>query len=533
MVTTAKAPECGTCHRLSFPAIGSIATAMLLVYAHADAAEWKITPNLNLKETYTDNVSLAPPGQEKSDFITQITPGISLTGTGARLKLNANYSMQNLVYAEESSRNTMNHLLNANANAELIDDLFFLDGRAAISQQNISLLGPQATDNVNTTGNRTEVQTYSVSPYLRHKFSNFASTEVRYTHDEVSTGGSGLANSQADRVQLSLNSGSAFDTLGWGLSYSNGKTSYANTANIHPPTTDTEILTGSLHYSVTPKFRLTATSGYEKNNYISTGIKPEGSFWSAGFSWAPSARTSIDASTGKRYFGDSYSLAASHRTRLTAWSLGYSEDITSTRSQFLVPTDQASVLDLFWATYIPGYATMDPVTRYQNAQKYIDTKGLPPELAALAGPVNYLTNSFFLQKSLKASVAMMGAKNALILSLFSTSRDAQTSLTQDSILFGNSSLAQNDRTKQVGGSAAWNFRIDQRTSANVNLVYSRNSFPSLGRTDNNKTIRLSLSRRLQPKLDGTVELRRIQLDSSQAGSGYSENALTASLFMRF
>ena len=89
MVTTAKAPECGTCHRLSFPATCSIATAMLLVYSHTGAAEWKITPGLDLKETYTDNVRLAPPGHEKSDFITQVNPGISQSGTGPRLKLNA------------------------------------------------------------------------------------------------------------------------------------------------------------------------------------------------------------------------------------------------------------------------------------------------------------------------------------------------------------------------------------------------------------------------------------------------------------
>ncbi|MHB1291137.1 MAG: TIGR03016 family PEP-CTERM system-associated outer membrane protein [Sulfuricella sp.] len=497
------------------------------MYSHAGAAEWKITPSLALKETYTDNVRLAPPGLEKSEFITQVNPGISLTGTGPRLKLNANYVMQNLVYAEESSRNTMNHMLNANANAELVDNLFFLDGRAAISQQNISLLGPQAADNVNVTGNRTEVQTYSVSPYLRHSFSNYASTEIRYTHDEVSTGGSGLLNSQADRIQLGLNSGSAFKTLGWGLNYRNGKTSYGNTANTNIPATDTEVLSGSLRYSVTPKFRLTATGGYEKNNYISIGTKPEGSFWSAGFSWAPSARTSIDASAGRRFFGSTYSLAASHRTRLTAWNLGYSEDITSTRSQFLIPVtiDTASFLNQLWAATIP-----DPVIRQQFVDAFIQGNGLP---AALSESVNYLTNRFFLQKRLQASVAVTGAKNSLVLSLFHVTREAQTAQSQDSILLGGGTLALNDRTKQVGGNAFWNWRIGSRTSANLNAGYTKNSFPSLGRTDNNKTIRLSLTRQFQPKLNGSVELRRLQRDSSQDSADYSENAATASLFMRF
>jgi len=523
MVIMVKAPECGTCHWLSFPAIGSIATAMLLAYAHADAAEWKVTPSLNLQETYTDNVALAPPGFEKSEFITQINPGISLTGTGPRLKLNASYVMQNLIYAEDGSRNTMNHMLNANANAELVDNLFFLDGRAAISQQNISLLGPQAADNVNVTGNRTEVKTYSVSPYLRHSFSNFASSELRYTHDEVSTGVGGLSDTQADRIQLGLNSGPAFNTLGWGLNYSNQKTAYANTANINAQSIDSEILTGNLRYLVTPRFSLTATGGYEKNDYISIGPKPDGSFWSAGFSWAPSALTSVDASAGRRYFGSTFSLAASHRTRLTAWNLGYSEDITSTQSQFLVPTtiDTASFLKP-----LLDNPALTP-TQKQDIETFIQ------RYPTLPGSINDLTNRLFLQKSLHASVALTGAKNTLILSLFAASREAQTSQAQDSALFASSILAQSDRTKQVGGNAFWNWRIGPRTSANINLGYARNSIPSLGRTDNDKTIRLSLARQFQPKLNGSVELRRLQRDSSQSGGDYRENAATASLTMSF
>jgi uncharacterized protein (PEP-CTERM system associated) len=432
--------------------------------------------------------------------------------------------MQNLVYAEDSSRNTMNHLLNANANAELVDNLFFLDGRASISQQNISLLGPQTADNVHITGNRTEVQTYSVSPYLRHSFSNYASTEVRYTHDEVSTGGSGLANSQADRIQLSLNSGSAFNRLGWGLNYSNGKTSYGNIASTNFPTVDTEVFSGSLSYAITPKFRLTATGGYETNNYISIGPKPDGSFWSGGFSWAPSATTSIDGSAGRRFFGDTYSLAASHRTRMTTWTLGYSEDITSTRSQFLTPitTDSASfykpALDSPFLTpafkqWLATYIQLNPTT--------------------IVGFNNDFTNRHFLQKRLQASVAVMSAKNTLILSLFHMSREAQTPQTQDSTLYDSSTLALNDSTKQVGGNAFWIWRTGPRTSANLSVGYARNSLPSLGRTDNDKTIRLSLTRQFQPNLFGSIELRRLQRDSSQSGGDYSENALVAGLSMRF
>jgi uncharacterized protein (PEP-CTERM system associated) len=85
----------------------------------------------------------------------------------------------------------------------------------------------------------------------------------------------------------------------------------------------------------------------------------------------------------------------------------------------------------------------------------------------------------------------------------------------------------------VGGSAFWNWRIGPLTSVNISVGYTRNSSPSLDRTDNDKTIRLSLTRQFQPKLNGSLEFRRLQRDSSQSGSDYSENALIAFISMRF
>lgn len=508
-------------NKLSFLSACSAVAVALLFSQQTTAAEWKITPNLNLNETYSDNITLAPQGSKKSDWVTQINPGIALSGTGSHLKVNVNYAMQNLVYAEGSSQDLTRHQLDANANAELIDNLFFLDGRASISQQNAFLLGQHAVDNINVTGNRTDVKTYSLSPYLRHGFSNFASSEVRYTHNEASSGTSGLSDSRTDNIQLQLNSGSAFRTLGWGLNYSNEKNDYTTIQN-----TDRESLSGNLNYAVSPKLNLTATGGYEKNNYISIGAKPEGSFWTAGLAWAPSTRTSIDASAGQRFFGNTYSFNASHKSRKTLWSLGYNEDITTTQSLFSdsVLTDTASSLNQLWAAQIP-----DPIARQLFVDSFIQNNGLP---LFLSRPVNYLSNRTFLQKRLHGSVSIAGKKNTLILSLFSALRDAQTPQAQDTALLGTVNQAMNDKTKQVGGTALWNWQIGSRTSASFSAGYTRSNTAFLANTDNNRTYRISLTRQFQPKLSGLLELRRLDQSSSQS-SNYQENAITASLSMKF
>ena len=252
MVTaTTKVPKNNFYHRGIFPVVGSSAAVMLLLSFHSGATDWKITPTLNLKETYTDNVRLTQ-DNEKSDFVTQINPGISLIGTGPHLKVDARYVMQNIFYAKENSENAINHQLHALANAELLDDLFFVDANASISQQNISSFGQQTTDNTNITNNRTNVKTYSISPYLLNHFQNFASSELRYTHDSVSTDGtgsavsSGLSNSQSDKILMSLKSGTDFRTLGWGLNYNKQRIDFNSSQTV-----DLETYGGDLRYLIT------------------------------------------------------------------------------------------------------------------------------------------------------------------------------------------------------------------------------------------------------------------------------------------
>lgn len=500
-----------------FPAV----TAMLLMPSNAYSADWKFAPSLDLKETYSDNIRLAPPGNEKSDFVTQINPGISLTGTAPRLKVNARYGMQNLIYAEENSRNTTRHQLNAGANAELLDDLFFIDAKASISQQNISAFGAQSADNANVTDNLTETRTYSLSPYLRHRFGSLAATELRYTHNSVDAGSGGLSSSQADRILFNLNSGTAFKTVGWGLNYNKQNIDYSNRS------IELETYSGNLRYAISPRLSLTASSGYEKNNYLSIGGAPEGSFWSAGFIWAPAERTSITASAGERFYGATYALKATHRTRMTAWSMGYREDITTTRDQFLLPAtiDTADFLSQLWTSSIP-----DPVQRQQIVDAFIRDAKLP---VSLSDSINYFTDRVFLQKRLQASAAINGVKNTIVLSMFNTLREAQTAQEMDSALLGTTNLALNNETRQTGANLLWNWRMTPLTSTNMNIGYTKTSSLSTDREDNTKSIRFGLTRKFQPKLNGSLDYRHIQRDSNLSAGDYRENAITASMHMSF
>ncbi len=121
--------------------------AMLAIVFNAYADPWTFTPSLSVSEIFTDNVGLAPSGLESSDFITTVTPGISIARESRRLKLDLNYKLQENFYKNHSDENQFINLLDASGTGELLEDRLFLDASASSSQQNITNTGGITLDN--------------------------------------------------------------------------------------------------------------------------------------------------------------------------------------------------------------------------------------------------------------------------------------------------------------------------------------------------------------------------------------------------
>ncbi len=488
------------------------------VYASdTDAIQWDFNPRLTVSETYTDNVRLGAAGlgggglfgsnQQGGDFITQINPGVLFTGVGRRFNLSTNYTMNNLIFADNSNLNRIRHQLNANATTEVIKDFFFIDGMARRTQQNATLLGPQAVDNTNVTGNRIDLRVYSVSPYLRYRLKNLATTELRYSRGIVeSNRRNGLRNSQRDSYQFNLISGIAFRTLQWGLNY--------NKNIIHFTRTNREISLersiANLRYNVTSQFALTGTGGYERNNFGGTTRDISAPSWTAGFAWAPTQRTDLNLAIGKRFFGDTYRGEFKHRRRLTTWSANYVEEVTTFNQQ---------------ASSAGGFGGFGGGLGSQDGFGGLGT------LNAL----NSANNGLFLQKRFRATVDINGVRNKLSFSIFSLSRKSLSTIDDNIELFGDEATALLARNiKQTGGNARWNYRFSPRTNASLGASFVRFKFASSNTTNNNMIYNARLTRNIQPNLTGIFSYRHIrrQSGSSQFGN-LSANSVTASLRMDF
>lgn len=494
----------------------------MLSLAAPSRADWKFVPQVELRETYTDNVALRPVGQ--ANWVTELAPGFTLDNSGPRLQFRGSYTKRFYEYSDRAIGGVHGNQqqLAADARAKLVQDLLFLDASANISQRAASAFGPQliGIGNGFASANADEVKTIRVSPYLLHRFGAYATAELRYARDYLKSENASLGQTDGNTTTLNLNSGAAFRQLGWGLYASHDRQD-----NEVAGKSNSDNAMATLRYLLTPLLSLTAGAGYDRYDYASLGGSTQGRAWSLGFKWEPGARTSVTANMGRRYYGDSYSLQAFHRSRATVWTLNYNDAVTTTRAQFMLPStvDTASLLDRMFAATIA-----DPVARRQAVDAYIQATGLP---ASIANNINYFSNRYMLQKQLQAAMALNLAHTTLLVTLADARRSGLSATEVDSGLLGSATSTLNDNTRQTSASAALNWRLNSRTAVNVNADVARIRSVSQDRTDHNRSLRVGLSHALRPKLRAGLDLRRIR-----GGNGvglYTENAISASITKQF
>ncbi len=506
----------------------STAIALLVLSPKSGAAEWEFVPRTNIRLHFTDNISLVPNSSpdKEADFVTQLIPGFFSNFTSPRFNSTINYSLINIIFAKNSDRNRSFHNLDARNTAELYENHFFVDGNVRMRQQNQSILAPQG-DVVNLTGNLRNIRQYSISPYLLERFGNLATTELRYarvlTDSDASTT---FFNSQANIYNASVISGPAFRTLEWGLNYSRQDIDF----DLRPDSVRLETEIANIQYNFTRRFGLTATGGYESNNFGQVNQDdPKGVRWSAGFIWVPSQRTSLEASAGQRFFGDTYAFNFEHQTRLFAFSSSYRENISSVWQVLNLDAtgDTGALLNGILTDQVPPGT--DPAEIARLVQLIIVELGLP---SALAFDTNYLSNRFFLQKRFISTVLFNSAKNTVIFRVFHTTR---TPLEVFPILDGLFGGLQVAHIKQKGANMTWSHQLSKsgRTRVNFNLLYRRLKFPTLFRIDHNYRAEFTISHSLSENILALVQYRLNKRTSNAVGNEFTENRFTLALNVRY
>lgn len=490
---------------------------------------WQIRPSLSVSEHFSDNIALAPAGSARNEWTTRIRPSVLVTGNSARLRFSALYAPE-FLRRELENTSGISHFLDASGRAELLARTLFVDLRSSISQQNISLQGPQADNNINTASNRASIYHYSVSPYVHHEFGTDAIGEFRLTRDAMRIGGGGggnisgntaaVSSSNSSRIDALLSNGPAYKLVTWNLALQRSAVDYEQTGQ----KVNSDFVSGSVGRLVAQDIRLNAKVGYENSGYLdASGQQLSGVFWNVGPEWTPSPRTRMSATFGRRYFGPSRAFRIDHRSRLTVWGLDYSEGVTTTRFNQTVQAPSALAL-LTDAVLRNDPQFKDPIVRQNEVQNRIAT--IPG--ARLTEPLNFLTDALFLEKRLQGTVGIQGQINTVFANLFVSNREALSVGAGTGVDF-----AVTQSIRQSGVSLSWNSRLTGSLSSNLNLAVARNTFGRLDRTDRITILRWSVTEQFTPKVTGSFSLSRSQNDSNLSASAYQENAVTVTLGMRY
>lgn len=508
---------------LALPGVTGIASAQTesVVESEQSTAQprpnWLITPSVSVEGTYTDNVNLSP--NKKADFITRLSPGITLDGKSGRASASLNYQWQHYAYANDSSRGGNQRSLAAKGQLELVDQWLFLDASHNISQQSVSAFGTQNAGNGLINSNRTETAGYSISPYIQGRLANVVDYQLRYSGTHTSSDSGALSGGTAATTQAwngRLSGATPLALLGWSLNVDRQKIHNTNGFDSR-----SDHAFGTLTYQIDPQIRLSASAGRESDNFTSTTTLQKRTTTGFGLDWAPTERTSLSLKKDRNAAGNGHSIDFTHRTALSAWKYSDSRSV-------VIPTPQMTLaragtaFDLVYRQ-LASTPFADATARASAANSVLALLGIPADLPIFG---SLMTSQPYIQRRQQASVALMGANNTVI---FSVDRSDNERIGTGIGLADD--FALNTDIRQSGFNASWAHKLTPHAALTLNASKSR-STGSSGLETSNNAWSLLLTTQLGVKTSASVGLRQNHF-SSTTGNGYDEQALTGAMQFKF
>ena len=477
----------------------------------------RITPEISLVESYTDNAGLVPAAIAKKSWVTESTPRIRIEKRGVRSKIYLDYRLRDFRYSGDSRLNNTQRLLASSAVVEAIDNWLFVDASANITQQNRSAFSiAGATDTSGPNGNRVETATSQISPRINGKLLDLASYQLRFVAADIRSKDPVLPDTKGRQWIGFIKNSRAISGFGWSLD--GNALTFRN--NIVGKSFD-ERIRGSLSYDVNPQIHVSAIVGSESTNFAGLQ-KNRASTSGFGLEWSPSASTQFAAVKEKRFFGDGHSVIFKHRTAFTVWSLTSNRDVTALPGQ-LTATGSGSTAGLLSDLLIA--AIPDPIAREAAVRKKLEESGIPAGSALSGG---FATGRPILSRTGDASVALVGIKNTVTL-IFSRRNQRAFGPT----IGATDSFSLSNDILQQGFNLNWAHRLSPLSSISLIATSLRTEGLSVAGLDTRqRSLNLLFSTRVGQNTYIAFGARRVQLDNS-LNTSYRENAALASVSLRY
>jgi uncharacterized protein (PEP-CTERM system associated) len=457
----------------------------------AVAGDLRITPHVSARETFSDNVDLAPDGKEETALISTVTAGVTIRSDSKNLNgaLDVSASVIHQTAGEDEGvrfRLSADQSSSGFATLELIDDQVFVDGSISASRELLSATTSDAESN------RETAITYTLSPYLVNHFENFANGELRYAFSQVHVVGEedrgqadGFSDDTRHRLSYSLDSGRDFTQLLW---------SFDAMASITDRTEDEDIERGDVslgvEYLVARQFSVLGSVGYQHFEDGEPSNDVDSPSWDAGFRWRPSRRVALRATYGERHDEESISADLSYQ-------IGAFTTLRASYDEVLETGQERLLRDL-------SFIDRDPET-----DLLIDTRtGLPFDPNSV--PVSILTTTTR-TKTFKAGLSYARGRNSFRIDGTVTDQDEEAGVNDEKV---NSIHASFGR------------QLNRRTNLRVFGTYQDSRIEDEDRDDDEYTIGSSVSYRLGRQATAFGGYTYRMQDSTDPTDEYSENRVT-------
>lgn len=451
----------------------------LLAASPAFSADWRISPSVTVGVSHSDNINLATPGNEVSDQVLQVTPGIVATYAGPRFEADIDYQIQALQYRDDSDLDEVYHHLDAEATGWLVPRSFSLDGLISVRQQIVDRTAPIPSSTFSGSENLTEETTAYLSPRWQIRVSDRVQADIRYAVSEIDYEESSLAESTQNAFAAVLESVEQPDRLYWAAKYRNSEVEFDGQGEI-----SFEHATFELGIPVASHTRLILLVGDEENSFrlFNGDDAPDDSFWMAGIRSQRANRYELELLAGDRVFGDTYSFRWIQHGRQWSTEATYSED---------------------YVTYADARLEIDPSE---------------PESILPGTGLSGVASEVYLRERAQLGATLERPKTTFRIIAYDESRHYQTTDSLESL---------------KGIELELNWRAGTRTTFTFRGGRQENELAGTNATDVLKQLSLGVERRLGRRVVGNLSVGRSDQTSDDSTREYVENTTTLSATMTF
>lgn len=466
-----------------------VSTPVPVPAVQAPVRNWTIKPIVTVSAIQSSNMALESSPQ--AGLITSVAPGISIDGVGGRVSAHLNASVNDTSYEGHPQWTNRQNWLSSFATVSAIDKWLYLDGSFNISNRSQTPFAPITTDLPVATQSQVETRTTLFSPYIKGNIENRAQYLVRLNFINSGANDPAYANTQVNQA-LGTFKGLNGGDLDW---FSDFDSTVVNNTAIGSKD-DRRVRIG-LDYALQPRLHTSISTGYESTNYA-TPDRDQLYTPGLGLDWKPSEHAQASVLWEQRFFGVAQSIKIKRVSSLSAWSYSESRDVAVFPSVLVGynPGAISSLMSDMLAASIP-----DPSTRADTVRNQMNQLG---SSSSFSGDAGSSASSLYVNHVREASVAMLGRRNTLTLTL----QEIEQSMLPYSSSYSDLAALSSDLRQQNMG-LTWLHLVTPTTNLVASLIRQIN----VGLTDpfpqsSQSTAGVSVNRKLGPLQSLSVGLHR-------------------------